>query len=105
MVNRVTLTYKEYEALPNDGRRYELHEGDLSITLAPGTRHQLVLGELYSTLSAHVKRRRSGRVFVSPVDCILSETTVVQPDVVYVDTARLGLISARGIEGAPTLAV
>ena len=37
---RVILTYKDYEALPADGRRYELHDGELSVTPAPtpGTR-------------------------------------------------------------------
>jgi Uma2 family endonuclease len=44
-------------------------------------------------------------VFVSPVDCILSDTTIVQPDVVYLEWARSSLAGARGIGGAPTLAV
>ncbi len=34
-VQRVILTYKEYEALPADGRRYEIHDGELSVTPAP----------------------------------------------------------------------
>jgi hypothetical protein len=29
------LTYRDYETLPNDGRRYEIHNGELSVTLAP----------------------------------------------------------------------
>jgi hypothetical protein len=40
MAQPVGLTYKDYEALPADGRRHELHEGALSITPAPGIRHQ-----------------------------------------------------------------
>jgi Uma2 family endonuclease len=36
---------------------------------------------------------------------ILSETTIVQPDLVYVSSAHASRVSARGIEGAPTLAV
>jgi hypothetical protein len=39
----IVLTYKDYEALPSDGRRYELHEGELSMTPPPGTRHQRIL--------------------------------------------------------------
>ncbi len=31
----VMLGYKDYEALPADGRRYEIHEGELSVTPAP----------------------------------------------------------------------
>ena len=44
-------------------------------------------------------------IFVAPTDCILSNVTVVQPDVLYIATDRLAIISERGIEGAPTLAV
>jgi Uma2 family endonuclease len=44
-------------------------------------------------------------VFFAPVDCILENVTIVQPDLVYVETARLSILSGRGIEGSPTLAV
>lgn len=104
-IRRVTLTYRDYEALPNDGRRYEIHDGELSVTPAPGTRHQEVLGNLYAILREYVLSRTLGKVFLSPTDVILSATTIVQPDIVYVATDRLRLISARGIEGAPTLAI
>jgi Uma2 family endonuclease len=42
---------------------------------------------------------------VSPVDCILSDTTVVQPDLVFLESARSSIASPRGIEGPPTLAI
>jgi Uma2 family endonuclease len=41
---RVVLTYEDYAALPNDGRRYEVHDGELSVTPAPGRRHQTTIG-------------------------------------------------------------
>ncbi len=102
---RVVLTYRDYEALPADGRRYELHDGELFVTGAPGSRHQWLVGEFFALLRQHVLERGLGQVFVSPLDCILSDTTVVQPDVVYIEAERLSLVSARGIEGPPTLAV
>lgn len=101
----VVLTYKDYEALPADGRRYEIHEGELSVTPAPGTRHQRILGHLYHLLRPHVDSRGLGEVLLSPVDCILSDSTIVQPDLVYLDPTRAHLVSARGIEGPPTLAI
>ncbi len=39
------------------------------------------------------------------MDIVLSDTTIVQPDIVFVATDRVGRISERGIEGAPTLVV
>jgi hypothetical protein len=38
----VVLTYKEYAALPADGRRYEIHDGELSVTPAPSPLHQRI---------------------------------------------------------------
>jgi Uma2 family endonuclease len=102
---RVILTYKEYEVLPADGRRYEIHDGELSVTPAPSPRHQLVIGNLYFILRQHVRSRQLGEVFLSPIDCILSDISVVQPDLVYVDTTRASLVSNRGIEGPPALVI
>jgi len=102
---RVLLTYREYAALPDDGRRYEIHDGELSVTPAPGSTHQVVSSNLNDVLRGHVKRQGRGLVLYAPLDVILSDTTVVQPDLVYLDPARLGLLTERGIEGPPTLVV
>src|SRR3970040_62534 len=105
MPTRALLTYSDYAALPDDGRRYELHHGELSVTPAPGTRHQEAIVNLIGLLLQYVKSRSLGKVFVAPTDCILRNVTVVQPDVFYIAAARLSIISERGIEGAPTLVV
>lgn len=99
------LTYKDYEVLPADGRRYELHEGELSVTPAPSPKHQEVSLNLVFLLHHYVKARGLGRVFYAPIDCILSDNTIVQPDIVYLETKRLPTITSRGIEGPPTLVV
>jgi Uma2 family endonuclease len=101
----VVLTYKDYAALPADGRRYEIHAGELSVTPAPSPRHQRILGRLNHVLRLHVEERRLGEVLFAPIDLILGETTIVQPDLLYLDPGRAGLVSDRGIEGAPTLVV
>ena len=106
MVERnVVLTYTDYEALPADGRRYEVHEGELSATPAPSPQHQLVIRNLFRLLDHHVRTTGLGEVLFAPLDVILSETSILQPDLVYLDPARLGAISRRGIEGAPTLVI
>jgi Uma2 family endonuclease len=105
MPTRALLTYSDYAALPDDGRRYELHHGELSEIPTPGTRHQGAIVVLITLLHEHVRSRGLGKVFVAPTDCILSNVTVVQPDVFYIAADRLAIISERGIEGAPTLVV
>ena len=105
MTSRIVLTYEDYAALPNDGKRYELHEGELSLMGAPSMRHQLIIGNLYVILRPYLLASRRGQLLLSPFDCIMSDITVVQPDLVYVDDARRPLLSERGLNGAPTLAI
>jgi Uma2 family endonuclease len=52
-----------------------------------------------------VYRQGLGELVAAPVGVVLDESTGVQPDLVYVSRERLGLISARGVEGAPDLVV
>jgi Uma2 family endonuclease len=99
------LTYRDYAGLPDDGHRHELHDGALSVTPSPGTRHQRTSARLSDVLREHVVARRLGEVLYAPLDVILSDTTVLQPDLVYVDHSRHGLVAERGVEGPPTLVV
>jgi Uma2 family endonuclease len=102
---KVVLTYRDYAALPNDGRRYEIHDGELSVTPAPGRTHQAVILRLAAALHAHVSACGLGEVYIAPFDVILAETTIVQPDIIFVANDRLGTLSERGAEGAPTLVI
>ena len=104
-MTKIVLTYEDFAALPDDGKRYELHEGELSVTPAPGRRHQTILGRLFVLLTLHVRSSGRGEVFVSLFDVIMSNITVVEPDIVYVDEPRLGRVSERGVEGSPTLVI
>jgi hypothetical protein len=51
---KIVLTYDDYCLLPNDGNRYEILDGEFSVTPAPATKHQTVLGNLYRFLANHV---------------------------------------------------
>jgi Uma2 family endonuclease len=104
-MTRVALTYREYAALPDDGRRYEIHDGELSVTAAPGMSHQEVSRRLLVLVLRHVEARNLGKVWYAPVDVILADDTVVQPDIVYVAREHLPAVHERGIEGPPTLAI
>lgn len=98
------LTYADYAALPDDGRRYELIDGELFEMAAPSTRHQDLVLRLGATFLDHV-RRHGGRVYVAPCDVVLSDTVTVQPDVVYLSEADAHRITAPNIQGPPTLVV
>jgi hypothetical protein len=51
---------------------------------------------LFVLLHRHVKERGLGKLLDAPTDCILSERTIVQPDIVFFETGRLAIISESG---------
>ena len=104
-MTNIVLTYEDFVALPDDGKRYELHEGELSVSPAPTPRHQRIIGNLFLILAPHVRVSGRGEIFLSPFDCILTNITVVEPDLVYVDEERRRLVSERALEGSPSLAI
>ena len=77
-------TVDDVQALPDDGNRYEVIDGELFVTPAPRMRHQEAGGALYVLLSEYLRRERVGHPFFAPVDVIFSATRLVQPDVLVV---------------------
>lgn len=102
---KIPLTWAEYRGLPDDGRRYELIEGDLFVTPAPASFHQTVSRRLQHAMMTQLEDTGIAEVFDAPIDVHLSETSIVQPDLALVRLARTGVVSRRGIEGAPDLIV
>lgn len=92
----------DYRALP-DEPRCELLYGRLLVTPAPTLRHAEVVARLAIEIGGYADRN-GGRVAVSPVDVVLAEHSVVQPDVIWISPARNGIAGTR-VEGAPDLVV
>lgn len=99
------MTYEDYLELPDDGKRYEVIEGELVVNASPYTRHQRIVGRLYAALEYFCRERRCGEAFVSPVDVVLADDSVVQPDVMVVSASRLHIVGEKNIEGAPDLVI
>jgi Uma2 family endonuclease len=100
------MTVDAYLAGEETNLPQELAFGVLREPAAPGFLHQMIVGRIYERLVRHVRRCDAGRVIVSPVDVVLDRepALIVQPDVLYVSTARLGICGDR-ISGAPDLCV
>jgi Uma2 family endonuclease len=69
-------------ALPDDGRRYELIDGELVVTPSPGGPHQVAAAELFLRLRLALDRAETttARVLFSPADIQLGEEEILQPD-------------------------
>ena len=98
------LTYEDYRNTPED-ERYELLDGELLMTAAPNIAHQRVSGRLELRLRAFVEEMDLGEVFDAPTDVVLSDTDVVQPDILFVSEDRSDIITADNVQGAPDLVV
>lgn len=67
-------------ALPDDGNRYEVLDGELFVTPAPSYRHQAVLARLYNVIHPYVERHSIGWTRWSPADIEFSPKRRLQPD-------------------------
>ena len=99
--NRKTVA--DYMALP-EYPRVELIDGEFFVTAAPNLTHQRVIRDLILLLQPQVERLGLGEVFQSPVDVVLSDEDVVQPDVLFVAADHKARLENL-VNGPPDLAV
>jgi len=96
-------TYEDYCRFPDDGKRYEILDGEIFMTPSPSPRHQFASKRLQRILERYFEDTLGYQVFDAPLDVILSNADVVQPDLLVVAASQQ--VSTRGIEGAPLLLV
>ncbi len=101
---KTKLTYRDYCKTPDD-ERWELLNGELVMAPSANTAHQMICIRLASLLHTFVTGEGLGQAFVAPYDVVLSETNVLQPDILFVSTDRQEIITAANIQGAPDLVV
>jgi Uma2 family endonuclease len=94
------LTEDDLALMPDDGHRYELLDGTLIVTPAPGVRHQVCVGALYRLL--HEACPAGLLVLTAPFDVKPFVGTVLQPDVLV---ARRADFTAKDIREPLLLAV
>jgi len=100
--HQARYTVADYMSWP-DAERLELIAGEIyNMSPAPTIKHQGIVGDFYNQLKQQLKGK-SCIPYVAPVDVVLSNDDVVQPDVLVVcDPAK---ITENNIQGAPDLVV
>jgi len=101
---RRTWRHEDLLELPDDGRRYEIVEGELFELPSPGWDHQTVAFNLV-TLLALLVEARGGTLRFAPLDVFFQGADPVQPDVVVLLPGGAARPSARGVEGPPDLLI
>lgn len=97
-------TYSEYARLPDDGNRYEVIDGEVCVTPAPGPNHQRVAANLFVALREYVREHQLGEILWD-VDLLFVNGQYLRPDMVFVPTSSQDGITDRGVESPPGLVV
>ena len=99
------LSYHDYLGFPSDGQRHEIIDGVHVVNPAPDTYHQTLSRRIQFQLYAQIELKKHGEVFNSPTDLQLSDTDIVQPDLIVVLQDKRSIITPRKMQGVPNLVV
>jgi Uma2 family endonuclease len=100
------LTYDDLLAMPDDGQRYEIINGELIVNPAPTSGHQRVFFQLARLLDEYAQATGAGEVFLAPLAVKLGRFDVVEPDLVFLAASRPRVPDAdNAIDYAPDLVV
>jgi Uma2 family endonuclease len=99
-------TVGDLDAFPDDGKRYEIIDGELYVAKQPDWFHQRVGGRIFSALDDWDMRTGIGMASLAP-GVIFAEDEAVAPDVVWISQSRLfpALDQAGHLLVAPELVV
>ena len=97
-------TYADYCRTPDD-ERYELLDGELVMSPSPNRSHQRIDTRLGALLHAFVEEMSLGEVYHAPFDVVLSDTNVVQPDLLFIANRRVHIVTEDNVQGPPDLVI
>jgi Uma2 family endonuclease len=101
------LSYDDYAAI-DDGQRYQVIEGELVLTTSPALRHQWVVPLIWQALHQHAVATKAGKALIAPFDVVLRAerpAVVVQPDVLFICSEHLEIVTPANVQGVPDLVV
>lgn len=98
---------RDYFILPEKNRyRYEVIDGVVERESTPNVLHQRVVPRLWLALHNYFHAvDPDGEVFIAPLEVLIGDRNMVQPDIVYVSGDQQSIIEEERIEGVPSLVV
>lgn len=102
------LTFEDWLTLPDDGRRYELLNGEL-VEMPPPTANHALLVMTLSLWLGRAQHAGYGAVLTAPVavilDAAIRRENAPEPDVFFVRSSQEHIIRANAVEGVPDLVI
>ncbi len=96
-------TYADWEKLPDDGNIYEVIDGVLYVSKAPGIAHETILLNLYDMVGYPARQQKLARVYLANAGVRMPGCDPVQPDFIVVLENHASIIEERGVIGVPDL--
>ena len=103
--SRVKFTVDDYMSMPENGKRYELLNGEMVLAPSPTPKHQSLQNRLVAMFLEIFELRGLGRIWGAPLDVIFADNDIAQPDLMFVSNERAAIVTAANIRGAPDLVV
>jgi Uma2 family endonuclease len=76
------------------------------VTPSPNLRHQVLVGRLHLAIGNYLAAHPpAGRVFLAPLDVVFSQYDVVEPDLIFVASDQVDILTPKNIQGSPALVV
>jgi len=98
-------TYSELLLFPDDGKRHELIDGEHIMSPSPFTKHQRISCNLSTAFKIFLRQYKLGEIFTAPLDVVLSDFDVVEPDLLFIASKHASIITEKHIMGVPDLVV
>lgn len=103
---KLRIAAAAYYQLP-DYAQYDLIQlidGEVVISVPPIPKHQAIVGEILFLLMT-VAKKKGGRAFTAPVEVVLDEYNIYEPDVLYLTSQTSCQVEEKRLVGAPDLVV
>ncbi len=104
MIISSKFTHADLLLMPNDNKRREIVDGELFVTPSPNLSHQRISRNLLFALLEFLKQHPIGELIDAPMDVILSEYDVLEPDLLMVLNEHRTIMQ-DWVRGAPDLVV
>ncbi len=97
------LTYEDLLDFPVDGKHYEIIGGELFVAASPSVAHQRLLLRVYHDFFQTLQVSGWGEIFLAPLDVRLSDSDVVEPDLIAVSAGNRAIIKETHLSGVPDI--
>lgn len=93
-----------FEMLP-EGTLAEVIDNTIYMSPAPSLQHQIIIGKLFTSINVFIEANKLGICLVSPVDVYFDGNNTLQPDILFISNASMGVIQNNKVQGAPDLVI